>query len=91
MDEAVEDLVGHVLFGLLEGFARAHRAVDVALGGGFDDVLHRQRVDGIARGEVCPEEFGPVPGSDEGSFYSILDGVGGIIELTCLSVFVCGA
>ena len=42
--QALEDVVGHVLLGLRVRLARAHRAVEIALGRGLDDVLHRQGV-----------------------------------------------
>ena len=41
LHQPLEDFVGHVLFGLLVRFARTHRAVEIALGRGLDDVLHR--------------------------------------------------
>ena len=41
--QALEDLVRHVGFGLLVGFARAHGAIEIAFGGGLHDVFHRQR------------------------------------------------
>ena len=34
---------GHVFLGLLVGFSRAHGAIQIAFGGGFDDVFDRQR------------------------------------------------
>ena len=47
---------------LLVSLARAHGAVEIALGGCLDDVLHGQRAElGPAR-EVSPKKLCPVPG-----------------------------
>lgn len=40
-DKAGIDGIGHILFGLLVRFARAHGAVEVALGRGFDYIFNR--------------------------------------------------
>ncbi len=53
----VEDLVGHVFFGLLMRFARTHGTVQIALGGGFDDVLDRQRGDTLGAAKIAPQKF----------------------------------
>ena len=61
-DQGFEDAIRHVGLGLPVGFARAHGAVEIALGGGLDDILHRQRRQlGPAR-HVCPQQFCAVPG-----------------------------
>lgn len=60
-DQPFKDGVGHVLFGLFVRFARAHGAVEIAFGSGFDDVFDRQGLHvGLTR-EVGPEEFGAIP------------------------------
>jgi hypothetical protein len=54
-DETLEHLRRHIAFGLRMSFARAHRAVEIALGGGLDDVLHRQRVEPASARHVAPQ------------------------------------
>jgi hypothetical protein len=63
----VEDLFRHVRFRLFVRLARAHRAVQVALGGGLDDVLDGQARQSGAPRQVSPQEFCPVPGPHESS------------------------
>ena len=63
LHEALEDLTGHVLFGLLVRLAWAHGAVEVALGRGLDDVLHRQRLDALLAAQVGPQQFRAIPDS----------------------------
>ena len=53
----------HVLLGLFVDLPRAHGAVEVALGRGFDDVLDRQPAHGGVAPQVSPEKFCPVPGA----------------------------
>jgi hypothetical protein len=40
-NQSLEDVIGHVLFGLLMSLARTHRTIQIAFGCGLDDVLHR--------------------------------------------------
>lgn len=60
-NETLEDTFGHVLLGLLMGFAGAHGAVEITLGGCLDDVLNRQGAHIGATGEIGPQQFGSVP------------------------------
>ncbi len=61
--QPLEDLVRHVLFGLLVGFARTHGAIEIALRGGLDDVLHGQRVEARAAGEIAAQKLPSIPDS----------------------------
>src|ERR1035437_9299924 len=61
-NETFEDLVRHIGFGLRMGFTRAHGAVEIALGGGFDNVLDRQRPEPRPARQVTPQKLCPVPG-----------------------------
>ena len=61
-DKTFEDFVRHIRFGLFMGFARAHGAIQIALGGGFDDIFDRQRRQGGPPRQVTPQQFCPVPG-----------------------------
>jgi len=60
-NQTFEDRVGHVGFGLRMGFTRAHRAVEIALGGGFDNVLDGQRPEPRPARQVAPQKAWPVP------------------------------
>src|SRR5277367_282716 len=60
LDQRVEDGVAHVLFRLGMSLARAHGTVKVALGGGFDDVLHRQCGHTFAAQQIGPQELGAI-------------------------------
>jgi hypothetical protein len=56
-------MIRHVLFGLLVCFARAHGAIEIALGRSLDDVFDRQSLQLRLAGEISPQKLGPVPGS----------------------------
>ena len=55
LDQPVEDLVRHIFFRLLVGFTRAHGAVEIAFGGGLDDVLDRLRAKQRAPRKISPQ------------------------------------
>ena len=63
LDQPVEDLRRHVRLRLRVRFPRAHRAVQVAFGGGLDDILDRQPVRLGLPPQISPQELGPVPGA----------------------------
>ncbi len=52
-----------VLLRLLLGLARAHRAVDVALGPRFGDVLDRQCIHRVAAAQLGQQQFPSIQGS----------------------------
>jgi len=54
LDKSREDLLRHVLFGLLVRLARTHRTIQIALRRRFDDVLHRQRIQRRFALQVAP-------------------------------------
>ena len=54
-EQRTEHLIGHVRLGLGVGLARAHGAIEIALSGGLDDILHRQRVEPGPARQVAPQ------------------------------------
>ena len=56
----LEYLLRHVFFRLFVRFPRAHRAIDIALGRGLDNILHRQPINAWGSPQVTPQNFGPV-------------------------------
>ena len=56
LNETREDVIRHVFFGLLMCLTRTHRAVQVALRGGFDDIFHRERIQLRLAPEISPQQ-----------------------------------
>ena len=77
-DQALEDLVAHVLFGLLVCLAGTHRAVDIALGRGLDDVLYRQGIEPRRTTQITPQQASAVPGTHLVPNYTALREIAGL-------------
>ena len=65
LDQPLEDFVDHIFFGLLMRFARTHGAIQIALGGGLDDVLDGKRGDTLGAAKIAPQKFRAVPEAHE--------------------------
>ncbi len=68
-DQPLEDRVRHIGFGLRVGLARAHRAIEIAFGGGLDDVFDRQRAERRPPPQIAPQKLRPVPRPHEPLLY----------------------
>jgi deoxyribodipyrimidine photo-lyase len=60
LNEGFENGLIHIFFGLRMRFARAHGAIEIALGGGLDDILHRQRGHTLATAKIGPKKFSAI-------------------------------
>ena len=68
LHQTLEDGVGHVFFGLLVCFARAHGAVEIALRRRLYDELHGECVEALFAAKISPKKLGPIPCTHAVSF-----------------------